>query len=459
MALTNLLTFASLVSPFAPTLAPPPPSASFTTQVKTDSVAVESAWPTHALTGINTPAEPPWSVLSMTGPPITDSFSSILSVDLTTTIESDTSLVTATATTALLVSSASSTWTPGASVSSESIKSVTATAPTSLPVSSSSSAWTPGASVSSEPTKSVTAVTSFTVSSTATTKTTPTTMETALTTTKPAPTTTKTTPATGSSTISPPPSPTKSAAAAHKAKARMIKLLSIIIPTAFIFVVILAALGYWLRSRRRERKRADELARKADWFDQAYIDNIKRQFASLDPTKTGVLGPDSPINGPVDGEGVLTVRKRRTANTTPITTPRRSLVRTASQAMKRYGVFINPLAMNPAGPSQEDLNAASYELSSSIGGGSSSSSLASSVAYSGNNSPTGTVIVSRAPAPFFLSANPLEDVFVSDSPTSRALPAWVYGTEEEALPRLPSPVTTYYSTSSDTAEANQERGI
>ncbi|EXJ91727.1 hypothetical protein A1O3_00277 [Capronia epimyces CBS 606.96] len=173
--------------------------------------------------------------------------------------------------------------------------------------------------------------------------------------------------------MSPAPSATRPQTPEHQVKSRVIKIVAIVVPTVVVLLLILGALGYWLMSRRRERKRVDSLARKANWFDQEYIDNIKKQFGCLDQDKVGVLDRSSPSNA-VDGEEVV-VRKVRAPD-------RGNDNQTPSQASKRHGVWLNPLGMHSIGPSATDLNSSDFELSS--------------LSSRSSTGTTGTVVVSRA---------------------------------------------------------------
>lgn len=50
---------------------------------------------------------------------------------------------------------------------------------------------------------------------------------------------------------------------------------------------------WWLLTRRKEQKRADQLAAKALWLDQDYIDSIRKKMMGMDEEKVGNPSPDT----------------------------------------------------------------------------------------------------------------------------------------------------------------------
>ncbi|KIV92328.1 hypothetical protein PV10_06780 [Exophiala mesophila] len=63
--------------------------------------------------------------------------------------------------------------------------------------------------------------------------------------------------------------------------------LAIILPVVFTLLFICGLLIWWLRVRRREKKRRDHLAKKAEWFNDDHINRIRQKMEGVDPEKTG----------------------------------------------------------------------------------------------------------------------------------------------------------------------------
>ncbi|OAG41860.1 hypothetical protein AYO21_03863 [Fonsecaea monophora] len=74
----------------------------------------------------------------------------------------------------------------------------------------------------------------------------------------------------------------------HKTLSHGQKLAAIIAPILGLFAIAIAAfVGYWLRTRRLERQRADRLEQRARWFRQDHNDWIRAQMSSFDDSKIG----------------------------------------------------------------------------------------------------------------------------------------------------------------------------
>jgi hypothetical protein len=159
--------------------------------------------------------------------------------------------------------------------------------------------------------------------------------------------------------------------------------LAVIIAPVVVILVLLVfvvwAVSYWLMRRRKERKRADSLAKKAQWLDQSFCDGIKAQMMGLDASKVGLSNDhDRGGGGPSGGSGGGAGSGGRQAlpRTVTMLAPPRSRASTPSfspRMSKRLG-HIDPLPIprprsaystHSADSAPTDLDSPEFEISSS----------------------------------------------------------------------------------------------
>lgn len=197
-------------------------------------------------------------------------------------------------------------------------------------------------------------------------------------------------------------------------------VVKIVLPVVLVsLLMMLAAVGWWLVKRRKERERADFVAKKARWLDQEYVDGIKAQMMGLDHSKIDLGCPSKEGSG----GGIFVGTSRTNTDSTVITVSRAPAP--ASYRMS-VGRFSHP-ATDHVETAPTDLNDPAFEIASEDGSESSESTIKAS-RFNNNN--------------------------LSRAAIAEAIATWTSGESQYAQSEISLPGNTYRSPSSRSNEEN-----